>query len=374
MMGMRLVLVSVLVVLLFSGSLGQSSNKEGTKKWNSGELIWEDFKGISQEGDTASHFEYKLGSRYQRKKINDTTIIYYEAYAYFDQENSWVIEEKKSDTLLLLNQLLFDLVEVHRRKMQAMYDSVVHPLFADSLATVIQVELEQEISALEQEFIQAENHSFITSKSDVINRKLDNYTISNIPSFTKHHFGYGLNASFSFLSFNNSLGSKFTNGTAVNIGMDFQYKKLMFGILGSVGWNKVKKDFTDGELEWKKGFNTGLVMLESTFAYDIQLDKTHLKPFIGGALFEIAAISSSSEFADHNYVAYRPTLGLIVDYAMRKAVKLIPSTLLSDKQISQFNIRFKLSVTPLDFGSGLDSNTINLSVGISNLSHVIKLD
>ncbi len=369
---MRLFITLIITFLLLAVSLTVQSQSGNYKYWDETPLTWEDFYEVAPKSDSSlSSFEYRIGVRYEKDNSSDTTLIHSEVYGYMFKKDSWVKEEAKSRQFLAYHQLLLGMLEVYRRKIQIVYYVAEDPYTADSLFDQNIVEFESQKKEFTDRYFSTKNKdSLITVYQKVINKQLQDTDIDKSTFLSYSNFDYGVNVSAGYLSFNNSLKDKFRNSPVFNAGLDFGYNKIRFGLSGTIGWNKVKNTFTDIR-EWEKGLNVGIIAVELNAGYNFSISKFTLRPYGGIMYFQLSPTGDINASNDFTIGGGSMVTGLMVDYKLIKKLNLIPGSLFYNRTYSEMDIRFKLSFIPMNYGNDYQSNTIQLTLGISNLNKVV---
>ena len=343
--------------------------------WSTTPISWDGFYEVAPNNDSSlSNFSYRIGIRYEKKIITDTLLVHTEVYAYMSKKNSWVKNEAKTKQFLAYHQILLNMLELYRRKIQNVYYTLDNPYTADSLFEDYSKAYETErVSFSNQYFSSSNKDSLINHFLNTTNNVLNEETNNSIPNHDKKSLGYGINASIGYLTLNNSLGKKFTNTPIFNAGIDLSYKKIVFGINGYMGWNKVKNEFSYTENTWNKGLKTGIISVELSIGYNIQLNKISFRPFGGINFLQLAPTTNLNAFNGYTIGGNTLVAGVIGDYKLKKVLKLVPGSLFYNRVYSEMDIQFKFSYLPLDFRNNFQSNSILLTVGISTLSRVIEV-
>ena len=110
----------LLGLFLTSGLMAQ----EYQKNWNDGKLTWQDFSERSGP-NVISELKYFLGYNTLKQRFGDTTVIRFVAKGYIDKKLSWINPEFKNDQYLRYNQVIFDIVETYRRRLQYELDRLI---------------------------------------------------------------------------------------------------------------------------------------------------------------------------------------------------------------------------------------------------------
>ncbi len=369
---MKSSLIFSIIVLLLSVCSTVKSQSGNYKYWDETPLTWEDFYELPPKSDSSlSSFEYRIGVRYEKDNTSDTTLIHSEVYGYMFKKDSWIKEEAKSKEFLEYHQLLLGLLEVYRRKIQVVYYVAEDPYTADSLFDKNILEFENHKKELTDSYFSTNNKdSLITVYKDFVNKQLEATDMDMSTYLSYSDFNYGVNASIGYLSFDNSLKEKFRNSPIFNAGIDFGYKNIRLGLSGAIGWNKVKNTFTDIR-EWEKGLNVGIIAVELNSGYNFSISKFTLRPYGGIMYFQLSPTGDLNATNGYTIGGGSVVSGVIVDYKLIKKLKLIPGSLFYNRTYSEMDIRFKLSFIPMNYGNEYQSNTIQFTLGISNLTKVV---
>ena len=117
----KLLIVILIELISTSGLIAQELKKE----WADGKLTWEDFKEREGSGEQrVSELKYYLGYYSGKQKYGSTVILRNIALGYMDKNLSWINPEYKTEQHLRYNQVVFDIVEVHRRRLQLELDRI----------------------------------------------------------------------------------------------------------------------------------------------------------------------------------------------------------------------------------------------------------
>lgn len=362
----------IILLLLFAVISTVKAQSGNYKYWNDRPLTWDDFYEVPPKSDSSlSHFEYRLGVRYEKDNISDTTLIHSEVYAYMFKKDSWIKEEAKSKEFLAYHELLLGMLEVCRRKIQVVYYIAEDPYTADSLFDKNLAEFENQKREFTTSYYASNNKdSLIAEYQQVIYSQLADNDIHKSTYLSYSNFDYGVNVSAGYLLFDNSLQEKFTNSPVFSAGLDFGYKNIRLGLTGTIGWNKVKNTFNNVR-EWKEGLNVGVVSLELNTGYNFSISKFTVRPYGGVMYFQLSPTGDLNATNGYTIGGGSLVTGVIVDYKLIKKLKLIPGSLFYNRTYSEMDIRFKLSFIPIDYGQGYQSNTIQLTLGISSLNKVV---
>jgi len=248
---MKRTFIIILIGLVpISGIIAQNYKKE----WADGKLTWEDFTE-RKGGLNASELKYFLGYSSEKQVFKDTVVWRYVAFAYMDKSLSWVNPEYKTEENLRYNQLIFDIVEVHRRMLQMELDRVNSVFEIERRFQNIYSSCSDDIERFKSELDDEDNLNTIIFWEQQISTQLDRYKEIPIPKFENRSFGYAFHAGLGSGGFTGSIGKHFNPTVNFIFGFDVAYKKSIFYLNATLGGGKVKKDYIFDEnnkmLHWQ---------------------------------------------------------------------------------------------------------------------------
>ena len=68
--------------------------------------------------NTTSELKYLIGYKTRKEKINDTVVFRLQSFCYTDTQLSWIKQGFKTPQKLQYNQVIFNIAELYRRKLQ----------------------------------------------------------------------------------------------------------------------------------------------------------------------------------------------------------------------------------------------------------------
>ena len=114
-------------LLLSTLALGQTTlifGQSNLRPWDRGPLTWSDFSVVDQSiGQEHSYLEYLLDIESRTQEIEGSKIPVRMAVAYMDKHLSWVDSSHRTPQELRYNRVLFNIVELHRRRLQIAIDT-----------------------------------------------------------------------------------------------------------------------------------------------------------------------------------------------------------------------------------------------------------
>ncbi|MCD4695712.1 MAG: hypothetical protein K8S16_05665 [Bacteroidales bacterium] len=364
------------LLFLFAVIISYSQEPETNRKtWQDGKLTWDDFRGkpyynLSQE----SGFEYIFGYINEKHKQNDTIILRLKAYAWFLMDESWVLPSAKSDIHLQYNQVIFNMVEVQRRKFQNAMINAKSNIEADELFHIYLKKLNQGIEDFEYESSAGNKYYIIQRKQEEIKRELSSLKEKLTPDFKRGNFGYGFFAGFGWSFFSGTLGEHFRSAPNFSFGFDFAYKKAFFFLDGSLGGSKVIKDYEDKNY-WEKGVRSGLAIINLGLGYSVH-DGHRLKivPYAAYSVFELSNNQAPEEERSDFVLVddLNLSFGINLDYKLRQKFRLLPGFGMDTRDYTETNVRFRVSVVPVNIYPDLKGYSINFMIGMDVFGNQIK--
>ena len=215
--------IAVLCMISLAGSQAQNH----THSWKMGPLTWNDFSPNNAIGSQYSHLEYFMGIQGGVDKRNGVTYLHPSVGAFMSSGYSWADPRYRTPQLLAYHQCAFDLVELHRRRLEnyimdgkANLLELVDP---DLMLDKTMLLAGEEIARLKAETLEGRDSTRLRQWQDSVRHQLD-----SIPqhSFTTHHdapMRWGLTFDGGYTYVGGGLHDYLGNG-------------LIFGFIGEVGY------------------------------------------------------------------------------------------------------------------------------------------
>lgn len=340
------------------------------KYWNEGRLNWQDFQERTDE-TAVSELRYFLGYKTIKRKYNDTIVKRIEANCYIDQTSSWVKEGFKNDTLLLYNQVIFDIVELHKRKLQKELDLITWLNEAESAFDFVYKLCDTEIERCKKECQRGLNYRNILSWHEKINDELSKLSAGYLSIIRHRNLRYGLHLDFGKGFFTESLSHHFHNNNNLFYGFDFSYAKVFLQLDGGLSVARVKKDY-QGKQSFSSGTKYNYTTFGAGFGYEvINTPKIKVIPFAGFCVTELYC-DSTPLTPEFKTVSVNYNCGIRCDYKISKKVKLLarPHT----KEYVELNLRFRIFISKSEYYSDLKGHCINLSIGSGFLGNLVRFN
>lgn len=364
----------VTVVLLITNIITFAQKIE----WEKNGLTWDDFKGKPNlDVQFQSELNYYVGYNTDKQKQNDTIIRKYKSYLYMNSGSSWVTPNSKTDDLLLYNQVLFDIIELHKRKFQHTMNLTANSYEIESKFSIYYQECNERLNEFKSQSEYGKKNSIVKFWSETINKELDLTTNEIIPKFTKGIIGYGMHIGLGYGTPIATLSNHFNGHPLLVYGFDLKIKKFIIFANGVLGGGKIKKDYSEGMKLWKNGERFDIAIVDLSCGYTLIDNSKHkISPFAGFGIVEYTSgrqdekdNANKLRLTDYNLIA-----GLNYDYKFRKILKITPNAyFINYKELLELSIRTRLYVTPTTYYSDLKGMTINFSIGICGLGQRIKI-
>ena len=367
---------SILFLLIISNTLAQYQERN----WEKGELNWNDFKGNAlKNSELSSKINYRLIHTTNNKEINDTLYVLYNTKNFMLPRISWVKQEYKNEKTLRYNQVIFNIVELQRRKMISELHRVNKFSDAETISLVKNELAKEQIDQFITDSSQGENEDIMNKWHDEINQKLEAQPYELIPNYKIGNFGIGFNFGLESKIFAGDLKGHFTPSFGFNYGLNFAFKKVYHSLNFGLGFNKVKKEFTN-ERVWPKDLKTTNSFFNLSLGYPIfDSKKIRITPFLGAGFYEIKVydIEKHPFFKNHKISNSSLMYGIETDFLLSRSLELISNySILRVKDIKRrskmneyyFKVRFF-------YEDGLNNlgKTFNVGFYLSSLTRRIKI-
>ena len=340
------------------------------KEWRDGKLTWADF--IERTGEKGvSELRYFFGYNTGSQEYNNIVVKKYIVQAYVDRNLSWVDPQYKTEQYLRYNQVIFNIIEIHRRRLQAEVDRVGYLFEIEGKFNIIQSSCTNEIDKFQWESSGGHNFNSIVFWEQKTSYELNVYSEKLIPEFENRSFGYALHAGLGGGYFTGSIGEYFNPSFNFIFGFDFAYKKSILYLNGTLAGCKVKKDYFSDK-NWYEKQNVGLAIIDVSYGYAfLDNKKLKLSPFVGLGITELTGQNKDNKEAALRLVDYNVIFGLNADYKIRTTINIAPN--MGVKEKVETSIRTRLYITKADFAPDLNGYSINLTVGLCGFGNMIRV-
>lgn len=369
---MRLALIPFLFFLNF-----YSFCQNNERLWEHGKLTWEDFRSEPVDSNqNDSELSYHISYATIREKTGDSILLKFQTKNFINPKNSWVKESKKNDQLLEYNQVLFDIIEIHRRELQYELNRISNIYKADKIFSQRNEKLSAEIRLFQRQTKSGSGLSKLKEWRWKVDQELNDRRLEVIPEFRDKNFGIGLNIGFGTGLFSGNIRNHFTPSFNIGYGFDFAYKKFSLLLNASLSNNKVRQAFSENQLTWESDLKTNLTILDASLGYSfIDNSKHKVTSFAGIGVFEVAVPDNEGDnYSNHRITSTSLVYGLNYDFKFLKAIRLTPAPFFNGyRERAEHSLRVRLYFAHPTF-ENLRGTSFNLTVGYSLFSRIIKLD
>lgn len=360
---MRLSLIFLFLILTVNNLVAQ----EYRKYWKDGELTWDDFQAKPTKNSTIN-LAYVLMYKTDKKEFEN--IQYYGVFAdaYMDKSLSFVHNNIRDYYQLKYNQVIFNLVEIYRRKLQQRIFKIDNNFEISSLLQDVKSQLSRKV----QDFQDEGNYGIQREVTDewlsATYEDLEKSKPFEIPDFRKSNWTYGMFGGIDFGMYNGDFDPLFNNTLAMVLGFEFSYKKIFMGLNMSFTNSKLNGNLMDGSLNIPQGEKATIGLLNTYFGYPIiDSKKIRVMPFAG---YGVHFIGEVGDVGDREEIATGTSVfGLNIDFKNKKSVGFTP-TLFGLKEEGFTYFRARIFLNNSNFNSNLKGTSLNigLSFGLEGRS------
>ena len=347
-----------LLIILFTFSYTINC-QEYRKYWNDGKLTWDDFQA-EPTNTSASHLAYVLMYQTNKKVIDNVTYYGVFTEAYIDKSLSFVRNNLKDKYHLNYNQVIFNLVEIYKRKLQKRIYTLDNIYNTNSLFSDTKSQLEREIFNFQEEGnygIQREISDKWILKTSKELAATDSF---EIPDFKKSNWTYGVNIGVDFSAYGNKYKEFFNNTIAMSLGLEFSYKKTFMGINMNFTNSKLNKDLIDDSFMIPEGERSTIGQLNGYFGYPVyETEKIRVIPFAGYGVTFLGEAGNKDD--KQETTTGTSSFGLNFDFKNKKTVNFTPTVFgLREEGYSYFRARVFISNS--SFNPALKGYSLNIGL------------
>lgn len=355
----------LLLLFLINCAIAVNVKAQDNKKfWSDGKLNWKDFKENSiNQG--ACELKYYLEYNYEKQKYKDTAVVRNVTSCYVNRDLSWINPEFKNEQYLRYNQVIFNITELYRRKLQYELDRTR----SKKESNLKYIEIKQSCNTEIEEFIEKSENGksieIINQWEIEINNRLVQIKDHKIPAFVKNNFGFGIHAGYGSCFASGDFNDYADPTTTMVAGFDLSYKKYIFyANIISTQWKMSKTYAPISDL----GKHLPMDIISLSLGYTF-FDNTKFKfaPFAGYAYHSSSDLGW--EESSNGYI-----LGLNADVKLRHRIKYVPYKAMFTSKIIEPVIRARLYVSNLNLNEDLNGYIINISLSFSRTDNRIIIE
>lgn len=199
--------------------------------WNEGPLRWSDFSGNPPMKTADSHFCGRLEIRTNvddsdKRLFNNETLYSTVALAVMDKSQSYADSTKCSDRQLRYYQMLFDKLEVLRRRLQADLNAGMTGIEADARLKYYQKMFDDQVRETADLTKQGTDEERLQESEYFVRKQLDSFSLPDVPSVKPGKFNYGWFIGTGPLVPTGGINEVFKYSWLFNIGLTFGYDRL----------------------------------------------------------------------------------------------------------------------------------------------------
>ncbi|MEX6626960.1 hypothetical protein [Tenacibaculum salmonis] len=334
-------------------------SQEHRKYWKDGKLTWNDFQAITDQNN-ASFLHYNLLYKTDKKEIKNTIYNGVFADAYINKKLSFVKHNLKDKYLLAYNQVLFNILEINKRKLQQLIFNINNINELNSYLVDSNEFLNKQVYNFQKESNEGLSIDVINKWELKTAKELEESSNYFFIDYKKSNWTYGIFLGMDLGMYTGSYKQKFNNTLALAIGFEFSYKNVYLLTNISVTNSKLNNDLTDTNLFLAKGDKTVINNFNASLGYPVyQTEKIKLTPFVG---YGITSFGEVSEEKNRQSISTGTSIfGLNLDFKNKKRVNFGPSVF-NIREEGNTYIRARIYVGNSNFNPNLKGYSINIGV------------
>ncbi|WP_298882119.1 hypothetical protein [uncultured Polaribacter sp.] len=356
-----------LVILLISF---KSNAQDYRKYWKDGNLVWSDFQAKPTKKHT-SYLAYVLLYQSDKKIIDNVTYEGVFTDAYIDKSLSFVHNNLKDEHHLKYNQVIFNLLEIYKRKLQKRIISLENIHSISSVLSDTKNQLQRKILDFQEEGNYGIDKDITAKWLSQTNLDLLKIDVFELPDFKKSNWTYGLNGGVDFAFYNDKYKEIFNNTAALTFGFEFSYKKLFMGLNMSITNSKLNENIVHNSFLNSKGNRSTISNLNITLGYPIyETNKFRILPFAGYGILSLGEVNKEKN--KDEITNGSSFIGLNFDFKNRKRVNFTPS-LFNIREEGNSYIRAKIFMSKSNFNPNLKGYSINIGIAYGIEGRLLSL-
>ena len=300
----RLVAILLLSVLALSVSA-----QPDVRFWTQGPLTWDDFTIMPASSGQRSYLQYGIGFNPVRDTLDGVRCCYYRAESWMHPSSSWVTENHRDSNTLRYNQIIFDMLEVERRKLQLSINANPSEIAYSEMLRAASTSFSSRIDGFSLLSQDGADTAVLSAFERQVAAELAQYPADYHPRYTARPFGYGIYIGIGVTGSTGSMGKAFSPGMGLNLGFDFSYNRHLVILDATLGLCKTRQTFSladpDGTMTtFPEGKLGGLLTVNLGYGYTLVDNlRWQLTPLVA---LGIRMYSYSDQNTNNNFAYARP--------------------------------------------------------------------
>ncbi|RYZ55705.1 MAG: hypothetical protein EOP49_02300 [Sphingobacteriales bacterium] len=361
----------LLILLLLGFGIMVNAQPNTHRHWHEGPLTPKDFEAGDRKYKSG-WMAYKVRYHPGVERHQDTTVKKLITDAFMVPELSSLPGERTAQALLF-NQVLLDLLEIRRRKLQQELDQMGNDWTTDLIFSRHADSLDLTVARLQAETDSGRNKEAIDRWKQYVE---ENMPVLPAPAHLMWsrvaRFGYGLHASLGKSSFTGNLAKAFDPTINVGFGFDFAWNQTILMIHATLGFGSAARQDLYLDNYWRKDTAARLAVIDVSIGqFILDTRRWKLTPFAGLGITEFSTPAREEDEETNATARYSYAAGLQLEYKLHKKINLIPTRGWKVNEYSELMARIRLYTTHFSY-SGINGNTVNIAVGISGFGRVVR--
>lgn len=347
------------------------------RHWQEGNLSWDEFRrSDTSEIETASYFTYYLDYYLALEKRKDTVFYFFKAENFTDKNALFVANQFADSNFLEYHQVLFDISELAKRRMQKSFFAGGRILInANTLLDEAYDDAEEDISQMNEDTNFGLEVSRLREWKDSITNLINKTGDSYMPSYTLKNNGFGAHIGFGGTIHSGGIKNYVKPPVFFNLGVNAQFKKIHTSLDFTFGSGKAIRD-TEGKLLWKKDDDVRQYNIMANAGYVINMGRIQFTPYIGGGIsgYQYYFIDDFEESFTEGRGSLVPQAGAYLDLFFYKKANFnrIYHTYYNttpDRSVEAHGIRLNFSFTPVNFSGPLNASGNIYQISVNYVFH-----
>lgn len=349
---------NTIIILLLLISM-HSKAQDYRKYWGNGNLTFGDFQAKPTK-QSASYLAYVLMYKTDKKIVDNITYRGVFSSAYMDKSLSFIHHNLKDGYHLKYNQVIFNLVEIHKRKLQTRIYNLANVFEINSLLSDTKTQLDRKILEFQEEGNFGIHKETTDKWLQQTIAEIETTSSFEIPQLRRSNWSYGLYVGLDFGIYGKEYREFFNNTIAVSLGFEFSYKKVFMGLNMNFTNSKLNQNLIDDSLTILKGERATIGLLNISLGYPVyETEKFRILPFAG---YGLNFISEAGKQEDKDEISKGASIfGVSFDFKNKKTVNFTPS-IYNLKEEGNSYIRARIFMSNSSFNQNLKGYSINIGI------------
>lgn len=371
-------ILAIFTLLIFSSMNISAQFTE--RYWEDGSLTWEDDFLVLDTADVnaENYFTYYLDYYYGKLKQKDTVFYYFKAENFTDGDSIRALDIDTSKSLLTYYQTIFDISELHKRRLQNDFFQT-NFFYAPNKLDLTYDNTESDVLLFSEETKSGSDIDEMQRWADSIQLLINGEGNKTLPKYTLSNNAFSSNIGLGYTKYNSEIEDYIKGSVFFKLGFTYLYKKWFVNLDGTISTSKLKKEI-QGKYLWLVNDKVQQYNIFLNTGFDFRIRRFQFSPYVGIGIHGhyLSYTESDIETNLEGNVYFSPQVGMNFDYFFKINTFFNRSSqdyyqYSSSPSVESHGLRLNINYIPVKYDKLLVGNASPINFSLSYITFFRKV-